>query len=172
MKVRIVSNGWETFTGSLGFQAVFKDGVSVDDLNPRQIARIGSSLAIVDVETGEQVGPSVVAQKLSSAMAPVIEALPMQEEVEQEQRDERARLLAEAEERKEAEKAALAEAQAKAQEDADEITIYSRIELEAIGANNGINALREIAAPLGVKGRSISELVKEILQAQADKAIV
>lgn len=167
MKVRIMTAGWETYTGSLGFRAVFKDGVSVEDLDPRQVARIGSNLRIHDIETGLQVGPSVVARAIQSVSAPVVQELPRLDVVKKEQAATREVLIAEGKARKAVDAAALAEAEAKAAEAIDEeAVIYSRQELEAIGANDGIEKLRAIAAPLGVKGRAISDIIEAIMSAQ------
>lgn len=170
MKVRLAAKGWETFTGSFGFQAEFKNGVSVGDLSPRQVARIASTTRVVDAETGEQVGPSVIALAVHSATMPAAPTVKTKVDTDREEEIDRARLLKEQAEREAQQAAALAEAEAKAerQEDKD-IIVYSRQELEAIGANAGISGLREIATPLGVKGRAISELVTEILAAQAKK---
>lgn len=169
MKVRIVSPGWQNFTGSMGFRAMFKDGVSVDDLDRRAIARIGASLQIVDAETGEQVGPAATAAALRLDNVPTIEPLVQQADVDAQAAIDAERLAKEAEERAAADAEALKAAQAKAAEEALTV-VYSRQELEAIGANDGIEGLRAIAKPLGVKGRGISELVGEILAAQAKAA--
>jgi hypothetical protein len=169
MRVRIVSPGWETFTGSLGFRAVFENGESVGPLDRRQIARIGSSIQIVDIETGLQVGPSVVAASMKFNEAPVAEPLIEQSVVDRAEADERERLAKEAEARKAEEAKALEAAKAKAAEEAASV-VYTRQELEAIGANDGIAGLRVIAEPLKVKGRGIAELVTEILAAQAKLA--
>lgn len=166
MKVRIMTPGWETFTGSMGFKAMFKDGVSVEDLDPRQVARIGSNLRIHDIETGLQVGPSVVARAAQTVSAPVVQELPRLDTVKQEEAVTREKLISEGKARKAADEAALADAEAKAAESIDEIVVYSRQELEAIGANDGIDKLREIASPLGVKGRAISDIIEAILKAQ------
>lgn len=173
MKVRITSKGWENFTGTFGFQAVFKDGVSVDDLNPRQIARIGSTVRIVDSETGQQVGPAQVALMLQNkpmTVPPVAKTLDVVKVDEERERQ----ALIEAEKAREREQAAaLAAVERKVEEKSDEdIVIYTRAELEAVAANNGIGGLRDIAKPLNVKGRGINELVDEILKAQAKKALV
>lgn len=172
MKVRITSKGWETFSGNFGFQTPFKDGLSVNDLDARQIARIGSSVRIVDVETGEQVGPAQIALLMQSKTMTVAPLKKTLDQVKVDLDRERA-AIAEAEAvRKAEEKAALADAQRKASEiNPDEVVIYTRAELEAIGANDGIQGVREIATPLGVKGRGIKELVDEILKAQAKLAV-
>lgn len=170
MKVRIVSKGWENFTGSLGFQAMFRNGVSVEDLNQRQIARIASSLRVVNADTGEQVGPAVTAQSLYNKTMPVARPVKTLEQAKSEQAESREQLAAAAEEQAKADKASLAEAKAKAEAAVEDIVVYSRQELEAIAANEGIGGLREISEPLGVKGRAITELVNEILKAQ-DEAV-
>lgn len=169
MKIRIVSPGWETFTGQMGWGAVFEDGVSVGEIIPRVINRLGASLQIVNAETGEQLGPSANAVNVHDHDAPVAAELETHTEIEQGQADERERLAKEAEERKAAEAVALEAARAKAAADAAGV-VYSRQELEAIGANDGIDGLRQVAEPLGVKGRSIAELVNAVLDAQAKKA--
>lgn len=170
MKVRIVSPGWETFTGPLGQNAHFENGESVEDLTLRQVARIGSSLQIIDVATGEQVGPSVIAASMRFNEAPVAEPNLMKVDLDAKAAADaladRERLAKEEEIRKVAEAQALEAAREKAEAEA-KLVVYSRQELEAIGANDGIDGLRHIAKPFGVRGRGISELITEILAAQA-----
>lgn len=167
---RLTAPGWEHFTGSMGHGAMFKDGLSVQPLTARQIARIGSTTKLVNDETGEQVGPSVIHWNAQSTEMAVPTRLTNQNDTEADAEAERLRLAAEEDARKAAEAEALAAAQAKAQATVDEAVVYSRQELEAIGANDGIAGLRAIAKPLGVQGRAISELVNEILAAQAKLA--
>lgn len=169
MKVRIVSKGWETFTGNFGFGAAFVDGVSVGELDSRQVARIGANLQIENIETGLQVGPSVTAANLRLEDVPVAEVLLDNSKLEADAAAEKERLAKEEADRKAADAAALEAAKAKAAEEALSV-VYSRQELEAIGANDGIEGLRAIAKPLGVKGRGITELTTEILAAQAKLA--
>lgn len=173
-KVRLASAGWENFTGTFGFQATFTDGVSDNELNARQIARIGSSVKIVDVETGEQVGPAQMAVLLQVQPIASPEQPKTLDVVKRDEAREKAALIEAEAKRKAEEKIALTEAQRKADEAKaeDEIVIYTRGELEAIAANNGIHGLREIATPLEVKGRGIQELVNEILKAQSKRALV
>jgi hypothetical protein len=167
---RLTAPGWENFTGSMGLNAMFKDGRSVEPLTPRQIARIGSTTVLVNDETGEQVGPSVIHWNVQSTAMTVPTPLQTQTQADADAEVERARLIAEADARKAEEAAALAEAQAKAQAAVDEAVVYTRQELEAIGANDGIAGLRAIATPLGIKGKAIAELVTEILAHQAKLA--
>jgi len=179
MKVRIVSPGFVGFTGVWGQGISFTDGVSDEDLNRVQVNRIGGIISVVDAETGEPQGPAAaiisanrqrmeVAEELTSATdeAAVAEA---QAALEAD------RLAAEEAARAEEaakEAAALEAARLKAEEAAAKHgpVIYSRQELEAIAANDGISGLRTVATPLGVRGRSISELVNEILVAQTKLA--
>lgn len=170
MKVRIISKGWETFTGTMGFQATFTDGVSDNDLDARQVARIGASLQIVDIETGLQVGPAEVARMLQAREMDFVPTHVPEEVPVVPVKDDTEALAAAAEAQKEADAAALAAAREKEEKAADEeLVIYSRQELEAIGANDGINGLRDIAKPLGVRARAIDELIREILVAQNAK---
>jgi hypothetical protein len=166
MKVRIASKGWETFTGPLGQGAVFENGEA--DLTERQVRRIGASLILVD-EDGNQVGPAAITAGNRNTAAPVAAPVLMQKDVEAAEAVEKQKLIEAEEARKAAEAAALEAARAKAAEEAKSI-VYTRQELEAVGANDGIEGLREIAAPLGVKGRGITELVTNILNAQAKNA--
>lgn len=172
MKVRIVSKGWETYTGQIGPGAIFVDGVSTEDLHPRVIARIGSSVILEEAETGKQVGPAVIAQMMQDVP---IENAPAniykkdvdaaaKVEAEAKAEADAAQAAAEAEALAAAEKEA---AEKKVDEEAD--IVYTREELEAIGSNDGIAGLREIAEVHGVKGRAIGELVEEILKAQDEK---
>lgn len=163
---RLTAKGWENFTGSMGHGALFKDGKSVEELTARQIARIGSSTVLVNDETGEQVGPSVLHNFLQGQSFTVTEQLKTQTQTDKEFEFDREKLAAEEAARKAAEDKALEEAKAKAIAQVEDLVIYTRTELEAIGGNDGIGGLRKIAKPLGVKGRGISELVDEILAAQ------
>lgn len=171
MKIRILSEGWKNFTGNFGFNAPFKDGVSTSDLDARQIARIAASVHIVDADTGEQVGPASLALARHSVPAEVAKPVKTLDLVKVDEAAERERLDADNEARKAEEAERLAEAERKAKETVSEMVIYTRAELEAIGGANGINGLREIATPLGIKGRGIHELVTEILKAQAAHAV-
>ena len=178
MKVRLAAKGWEKFSGNFGFQAQFKDGVSVNDLTPRQIARIGSTTLIVCAETGVQVGPAQIALLLQGKPIPVAPAMQSlvqrqaEDALDTERVEAERRQLADAEKARKAEEAAaLEEARRKAEDSVDEVVIYTRDELEAIASNNGIAGLRDIAKPLGVRARAIKEMIDEILEAQNKKAV-
>lgn len=172
IKVRLAAPQWANFTGSMGFGAKFKNGVSIEPLSARHIARIASSTRVVDNETGEQIGPSVTQLDITRrAQAPVIKQAKTLDVVKQEEKAEAEVLAKQAAKEKAEEEAALAEAQAKLEaETDDELVIYSRQELEAIGHNDGVAGLRPIGDKLDVKGRAISDLIDRILEAQAEAA--
>ncbi|SFJ50850.1 hypothetical protein SAMN03159338_1606 [Sphingomonas sp. NFR04] len=172
MKVRITSAGWENFTGNFGFKAQFQNGVSVEDLDARQINRIASSVKVVDAETGEQIGPAMLALRMHHSPITVVEQAKTLDIVKRTDEIDRAALIEAEAARKAEEKVALEAAQAKATELDADFVIYTRAELEAIGGNDGIKGLREIGKPLGVNGRGIRELVEEILKAQAAQAVL
>jgi len=168
---RLAAKGWENFTGSLGHGAMFKNGVSVEPLTARQIARIGSSTILVNHETGEQVGPSVIHHFIQSQKMTVAEPLKTAEQEKVDFEFDKRKLAEEEKQRAEADAAALKQAQEKAMQQIENAVVYTRAELEAIGANDGIGGLREIAKPLGIRGRGIAELVNEILAAQTKLAV-
>lgn len=170
-KCRLAAPGWVNFSGTFGHGAVFSEGVSVNPLTARQIARIGSSTILVNDETGDQVGPSVIHNFLQDQTMTVTPEMKTAEQESVEFEFDRDKLAEDEAARIEIEAAALKAAQDKAQKQMDEAVVYTRAELEAIGANDGIGGLREIAKPLNVRGRAISEMVEEILAAQTKLAV-
>lgn len=50
------------------------------------------------------------------------------------------------------------------------VTVHTREELEEIEKREGIEGLRRIATPLGIKGRGKNELIGEIVKAEEQKA--
>jgi hypothetical protein len=143
-RIKIKQPGWEGFTGEIGI-TTFKDGVSVEHVNRRHIAVIGASLAIVEVDEDGNEGDNPTLQHTMIAETTV-----------------RADVLTELPRATDADMAA---GTAKAPDEA-KVVFHTKEDLERIADKKGINGLREIAAPLGVKGRGINELVKEILKAE------
>ena len=137
MKLRITQGGWAGYTGNFG-NIDFVDGLSVRDVTQIEVDRV-SGLISVQSEAGEEVGPAHRLVGGATIAATVLEGLPVASDAD---------LKAE-EAKQEAVKAA-------------EIVFYTAEELEAIAHDKGIHGLRKIAKPLGVKGRSINELVAEI----------
>lgn len=171
-RVRLTSQGWEAYTGELAGGARFEGGVSVNKLIVPIVNRIGASLSIVDHDTGEELGPAAMLFRIRSIDMDVGRETVTADIVAQREADaEAARKAREEEEagreaeRIAAEAAALEAARLKAE--AETPQVWTRLELEQLGADKGINALRDIAEPMGAKGRSVNELVADILRKQS-----
>jgi hypothetical protein len=131
-KIKIDVPGWEAFDGYMG-TLEFKQGVSVRDATPMEIARLGANIRITEVGNDEQVGPSTVMVNTRHVSAKLEAAL---------------------------------ETESNEQASQDAETGYTEDRLNEIADAGGIKALRKVAADFGVKGVSIAEMVKEILEAQ------
>lgn len=144
MKVRIVEPALSNYTGML-YSISFKDGVSERELTTQEVSIIGASMRVESME-GDQVGAGMEHMKAHSMT--------------------------------------LDNALTKNAKDVDDVTAasdaakldtvtadsqvisYTREQLEAIADKDGISGLREIADPVGIKGRSINELIGELLEYQ------
>lgn len=175
MQIRIKSPGFEGFTGPLGTGTMFEDGVSVGEVSHRAMMRIGAIFNAVEVledgSDGPQIGPSAMLVNIRADDMPVAEQPETGTESDEREANEAAAAAArEAYEKDEAEKveaerkAALEAARLKAESETP--VVYTREELEAIGANDGIAGLREIGEKIDASGRSINELVVAILRKQ------
>jgi len=144
-KVKITEPGWETFTGNFG-GVEFVNGASEREITEFEMARIAGSVRVVDIATGKQLNDAAT---LSENIGTVLEP-----------RDEASKISPKAFEdlQKPADAAPAAPGVAKT---------YTNDELLAIADKNGIAGLRDIAAPLNVKGRAIPELIENILAAQS-----
>ena len=142
---RIIQKGWETYTGDIG-QVLFKDGLTIEDYPEVYIDRVAASFAMVDIETGD---PAGLAHRMIATPAL---RMPVADKLDQ----------------MSAEQIAIADAAAVA--DAARTlrpTSFLTLEqLEAVVDAKGIQGLREIALPYGVKAKSINDLMGAILKAQ------
>lgn len=137
MKVRIVEPALSNYTGTL-YQISFTDGVSDRELTAQEASLIGAAMRVENLD-GEQVGAAVDHMRRHEVS--------LDKAVEKNADTERA----------------INEATEKEKPAAKEKPSYTREQLEAIADKEGISGLREIADPLGIKGRSINELIGEIL---------
>ena len=138
-RLKIVEKGWENYSDFFGgFK--FTNGLSDDPITYADAQRLGSWIRLEGVDDDRQVGEGVVQVDIVTKKAEVVVAA--------------ANKVPET----------LAPADAVAQ--ADGSTKYTREELEALADQGGIGALREVAEKVGVKGRGIAELIREILQKQ------
>lgn len=143
--VKIDIAGWEYFTGMIrGVE--FVDGKSTRPLTEREINTIGANMRIVDVETNEQVGPTI--KRVGDIPAPIATNTP----------------TADTEETVEVEK--VEEATVEDPREEKPSKIYTKEELEELAQTGGIKAIREIANEFGVKGVQISQLINGIINQQ------
>jgi hypothetical protein len=145
VKVKIVEKGWETFSDNIG-GVDFVDGVSVREITEYEIARIAGSIQVVNLETGKQLNDAAT---LSDNIGTVLEPRPDASVITQKQFDQ------------------LNANDAPTKPEIVGAKVYTNDELLKIADEKGIQGLRDIAAPLGVKGRAIPELIENILAAQA-----
>ncbi|WP_026610714.1 hypothetical protein [Methylocaldum szegediense] len=145
-KIRLIEPGFESFTGNFG-GAEFVDGVSVENLSKREVNQISCNIRCEAVDDeGNATGQAIsVAESIIAYKAHTLSEI-----------DPKA--LAETPPSVPNELASSA---------STPTNIYTREQLEAIADQKGIAGIREIADPLGIKGRSIVELIDEILTKQA-----
>jgi len=134
-KIKIDVAGWESFDGYMG-TLEFKQGVSVREATPMEIARLGANIRITKVGSDEQIGPSTTMVDTRHVSAVVEVAL---------------------------------ERESDEPTSEDATGGYTEDSLNEIADAGGIKALRKVAAEFGVKGVSIADMVKEILEAQKAK---
>lgn len=153
MKIKIKEPGLSYFTGVMSGVA-FKDGISVSEVSQRQVDAIGASMRCVAINEDESEGDSVgAATRLHSFKSTGATAV-----VETKEDREAAT----------AEKDAATPAVAAAETPAPDAK-YTQADLEKVADEDGIAGLRKVADEFNVKGRSIKELISEILAAQGSK---
>lgn len=118
----------------------FHNALSVNMVDPMQATRLGSLIRIVKVDTDEQAGGAADYKRIQTVEAEVV---PESER-------------------------GLTDSQAVAPQ--APVNVWTAEQLAAIADKQGIAGLREIAEPMGVKGRGIAELIEEIQAMQASKA--
>jgi Sec-independent protein translocase protein TatA len=148
-RLKIIEKGWETYTGFMSMVS-FVDGVSVDPVPQHMADRITASVQTVEIdEDGGEIQAGAAARLVGGATlsAEIVEPLAVAT----------------------AEEIAAERAEAKASADKAPVEkFYTAAELEVVADDRGIKGLREIAAPWGVRGRAIPELIREIMQAQGE----
>lgn len=147
-RLKITQPGFEGYTGALG-PVDFDNGISVEPVPVVMADRLAATMMIVTVDDeGNEVSQAGVAARMVGGVtirAEVVEALGKASE---DDLIEDRRRLAESQARPPVSK------------------LYTTAELKAVADEKGINGLREIAKPWGVKERSIPKLIQEILVAQ------
>ncbi len=141
MKLRLTGAGFENFTGQMGV-IFFEDGLSTGDVHPNEGKRVAGVIG-AQWEDGSHANVG----DIYAASADV--AAPTQEE-------------------QDAAKEALSEATVVAEQAA--AAAYTADELAEIADKQGIEGLRAIGDPLGVKAKSIQALIDGILAKAGAKA--
>lgn len=140
---------WAGYTGMIG-PVMFKDGVSTYPVDDRMRLRLGASIRLVEVDADgneDEAGGAAIMVREGGVTARIAEPTIVQTDAE-----------------KEAELAADAAKEGRPPVD----KFFTGEELEQIADAQGIEGLRAVAAPWGVKDRKIVTLIQEILRAQAD----
>lgn len=137
-RLRITQKGWETFSDVL-LGIKFEAGISVEPVAPAIANQLGSILLVEAIDDAAQVGAAAQMQNTYNDTAKVVEALT---------------------------KVTPKTVSVEEVKETKTFVTYTREELEAIADKDGINGLRTIAEHYGIKGRSINELITEILRYQ------
>lgn len=149
MKLRMTQPGYETFTGQMG-TVFFEDGLSTANVKPSDAVRMAAQF-LCQWEDGSTAS---VAQSILDHAHTTTNNLPAEVNADQALATQRA------------EAAQLAGHVAQPDGTAAPAHRYTEDELSAIADERGIKGLRAIAEPLGVKGNSISEMIRAILGKQ------
>lgn len=136
-RLRIIERGWKGFTGFFG-GVEFKDEISVEAVDPMIAARLGSLIRIEAVDAGQQAGSAANMERAKDMQAEVVAERPRGSTESQGQPTP-----------------------------VEKTPAYTREQLEQIADQHGISGLRTIAEPLGIRGRSINELIDAIGAARA-----
>jgi len=135
--------GFENFSGLFG-TVLFEGGRSVESLSNMEAARFG---AITRCETDDGSNPS-----------------PAQTDLDR--REERASVERSTDHVSSDE--LKAEAKAEAEKAAQKLPKYTREELESIADKQGITGLRVIGDEMGVKARSVPEMIDRLMEKQGE----
>lgn len=137
-KLRMIQSGWESYTGAFG-GIEFQDGQSVEEVPPAVARYIAGIVQIETVETDPSIAPT----------NPSTTQLVLDSQCTQMPISDLPTMTEDG-----------------AVITSDGVIKHTQETLEKIADENGITGLRNIAAKLDVKGKSIAELIKGILNAQ------
>lgn len=151
-KVKITEPALSEFTGVLS-GVEFVKGVSVGEVTQAKKDQIGASLRLAEIVDGQesQVGAATTVSKGFQASA---------DSVKEDRKSIVGKPKQKAEQKTEPEK------KVKQSEVKQPAKTYTEEELAKVADEKGIAGLRDIADDFGVKGRSIRELITEIMQKQ------
>jgi len=163
MKLRLTQAGFETYTGQMGV-VMFKDGLSESDVLPIDAIRISAALgAEWEDGTAANVGEMYLNNMHSPAFVGGDDINSMSMPVEGEEAPVKAKSQKKTEAKQTEEKPTT-------EGITTEVKVYTYQELSDIADTKGINGLREVGEPMGVKGTSIVGIIEAILKAQGNTA--
>jgi hypothetical protein len=147
-KLKFVQKGYETYSGPIG-KFTFVNGVSTEAIHRVDRDTLSTAFQFVELDDDGVETPAGVAHRLvADSAARAVYAGPLKRQTEAERTVENTTLQA---------------SKGKAPD-----VLHTRAELETIAEKHGIKGLREqVADKWGVRNRSISLLIEEILAAQA-----
>lgn len=154
MKLRLLQSGFETYTGQMG-TVFFDNGLSTADVKPIDAVRMAAQF-LCEWEDGTTAS---VAQSILDHAHITTGMLPVEQNADQ--------ALAQGVATANGIDVVPAGPAATPVTPAAPAKVHTEAELHAVADDKGIKGLREIAAPLGIKGNSIAELIAEILLKQA-----
>lgn len=144
MKVRLTQPGFQKYTGQMGV-VFFQDGLSTDHVAERDAVRMAAVMNC-EWEDGSNLSPSQHVTNTLKNAAPVQTKLETGKDGDGEKKPPTQ------------------------DEPPAEVPKWTREELEAIADAQGIQGLRQIADPAGIKGRSITEMIEAIVNAGLPKS--
>lgn len=154
MKLRITQKGFENYSGQMGM-ILFKDGVSVYDVKERDALRL-SALFNVTWETGEYVKVTKVEVEPTAPVGRETYLAPTDGKPEEVGGNDGSVQYVES---------TIVDSEVPVKI----VKRYTLDELEAIADQEGINGLRKIAGPMGIRGTSINGLIEQIMSVAGEE---
>lgn len=159
MRLKIIESNMSNFTGEMS-GVVFEDGVSIESVSQRDADRIGAILRCKYLENPEaplgETERMATLRARSTGAPDVVGQITMRE--------------AKGEEPATAEPVTEQTATTEPEPQAEVVerpkTSYTRATLESIADKGGINAIRAIGEPLGIRGREVDKMIDAILASQ------
>lgn len=143
MRVRLTQSGFKTYTGQMGV-VFFENGLSTDDVSTKDAVRMAAVMNC-EWEDGSSLSPSQLILDSKHNAAPVARN-PVSVVAQAAPADVKVEVVAEA-------------------APVDVKALYTQAELEAIADSKGIAGLREVAAKHDIKGRSVNDIIADLVKA-------
>lgn len=160
MKLKIKQDGLCNYTGYL--QTIhFTNGISDRDVKHNEAIRISVVMACV-WEDGSEVSRIVDNTQISAPIGRVTRDVYVKTEVVAGNDSDHPEFIHHEEKPKDAVSKTIVEVLPPAEEVPEIIVRYTRDELEKIADEKGINGLRDVATPLGIRDTSIRRLIERI----------